>query len=359
MPTDSVTVLDGVRAQIQRIQALTAPLSQAVGPTAGGASAAGAGSFAAVLDSVQGDGLDPSALSSSGMTEPGVLSTFAPSLTGGSSTGSEVAATAEQYLGVPYQWGGTNPATGLDCSGLVQLVYGQLGYQLPRTSQEQQQVGTVVPSLAQAQPGDLIFYGSPAEHVGIYIGNGNMIDAPHTGTNVRIDSVGTPTSIRRVVGGVVGGVGGGDGAGFLSARVGGSPGASGAGLGPVPSSLAPLFLSSAARYGLSPQLLAAVAKVESGFDPGAVSPAGAEGLMQLMPSTAASLGVDPLDPAQAIDGAARLLSQNVAEFGSLPLAVAAYNAGGGAVHNYGGIPPYPETQNYVQKVMALAGGGAA
>jgi soluble lytic murein transglycosylase-like protein len=82
--------------------------------------------------------------------------------------------------------------------------------------------------------------------------------------------------------------------------------------------------------------------------------------MQLMPSTARGLGVrDSFDPAQAIDGAAKLLAHNLKEFKSVPLALAAYNAGGGAVHRYGGIPPYAETQAYVpkvQKALAALGG---
>ena len=346
MPTDTLPVLDGVRAQIQQIQSLTAPLSQAVSTTG-----TPSGSFASVLDSVQGAGALPS-----DQLVPGEAAlTSDPMAAAGGASGEQVVAGAEQYLGVPYRWGGTNPSTGLDCSGLVQLVYGQLGVQLPRTSQQQQQVGIPVPSVAQAQPGDLVFYGSPAEHVGIYVGNGQMIDAPHTGTSVRIDGVGTPTSIRRIVGS-----GSDPAAGPAGTFPAVSAGSGGSALGSMPAGLAPLFLASAARYGLSPQLLAAVGKVESGFNASAVSPAGAEGLMQLMPSTAASLGVDPFDPAQAIDGAARLLSQNLAQFGgSVPLAVAAYNAGSGAVQTYGGIPPYPETQNYVQQVMSLAQGGVA
>ena len=119
---------------------------------------------------------------------------------------------------------------------------------------------------------------------------------------------------------------------------------------------ADLFVRAGARYDVSPKLLAAVAKVESGYDPNAVSPAGAQGLMQLMPGTAKGLGVrDAFDPEQAVNGAAKLLSRNLKEFGSVPLALAAYNAGGGAVHRYGGIPPYAETQAYVPKVQrALA-----
>ena len=79
-----------------------------------------------------------------------------------------------------------------------------------------------------------------------------------------------------------------------------------------------------------------------------------------MPGTAAGMGVrDPFDPAQAIPGAARLIASGIREFGSVPLALAADNAGGGAVRRYGGIPPYPETRAYVARIMALAGQGAA
>lgn len=112
------------------------------------------------------------------------------------------------------------------------------------------------------------------------------------------------------------------------------------------------FNAAGARHGVSPRLLAAVAKVESGYNAGAVSRAGARGLMQIMPSTAAGLGVNPFDPAQAVDGAARLLARDLREFGSLDLALAAYNAGGGAVRKHGGIPPYAQTKAYVPKVKA-------
>jgi soluble lytic murein transglycosylase-like protein len=113
--------------------------------------------------------------------------------------------------------------------------------------------------------------------------------------------------------------------------------------------------SAAASNGIDPALLKGLIRQESGFDPNARSAAGAAGLTQLMPGTAASLGVDPLDPAQAIEGGARYLRQQLDRFGGDPaMALAAYNAGPGAVARYGGVPPYAETQGYVQQVLGYA-----
>ena len=125
---------------------------------------------------------------------------------------------------------------------------------------------------------------------------------------------------------------------------------------PVDGQFSDLINSAAQKYGIDPALLKGLIRQESNFNPNAQSPAGAQGLCQLMPGTAAALGVtNPLDPAQAIEGGAKYLAQQLKAFGGDPRkALAAYNAGPGAVQRYGGVPPYAETQNYVQSVMAFA-----
>ncbi|WP_052466174.1 transglycosylase SLT domain-containing protein [Mobilicoccus massiliensis] len=373
-------------------------------------------------------------------------STTAPDSTTGSlglKDANAVLATAKKYLGIPYKWGGTNPRIGLDCSGFVQLVMKQHGISLPRVSRDQARQGAKVASLSQARPGDLVAFGSPVHHIGIYVGDGKMIHAPRTGDVVKISKVHKNlTAIRRVLpdqpaaatltqpAASPKNAAGLPAAGIdtvklastlrttaLSAGVDAStyqqavasavkdsltgsdvesaqavlqtalaglgtttpnatslvdaavrPGAAVAAgarprlapdavgtsaLNQAPAALQRLFRSAEGKYGVPATLLAAVAKQESNFKTRAVSRAGAQGLMQLMPGTARGLGVkNSFDPAQAVDGAARLLRSHLRAFGSTELALAAYNAGAGAVRKYNGIPPYRETQNYVRRIMA-------
>ncbi len=261
----------------------------------------------------------------------------------GSSAVSSVVNLATSLEGTPYVWGGTTPA-GFDCSGLVQYVYGQSGINLPRTSQEQANAGTPVSSLAAAQPGDLLFFagsdGTAASpgHVGIYVGNGQMIDAPYTGTVVQQQAVPSAgvVAIRRVLPNVVA-------SNMVMGQV------------TVPAQYVSTIQSAAASNGIPASLLAALVSHESGFNPSAMSSAGAEGIAQFKPTTAAGMGVNPFDPTQAINGAAKLLGAYTSRFGSYAEALAAYNAGPTAVARYGGVPPYPETQAYVPAVLNLAG----
>jgi soluble lytic murein transglycosylase-like protein len=122
---------------------------------------------------------------------------------------------------------------------------------------------------------------------------------------------------------------------------------------PQTGSVAEAIHAAAAATGLSPALLTAVASVESGLNPNAVSSAGAIGLMQLMPATAEALGVNPDNTWQNALGGAEYLKTLLNQFGhNLSLALAAYNAGPGAVEAYGGIPPYAQTEQYVKEVLA-------
>ena len=262
-------------------------------------------------------------------------------------------------------------ALGFDCSGYTQYVFKQLGINLPRVSYQQANLGPRK-SIKEARPGDLIAWDNStrnngADHIGIYLGNGLVIHAPKPGDAVKISKIWErPSHIRRVLPETAAASGSGSvasgsvaaavraaqlellaaGVSRTSSTVAGRT--SGTDLtGPY----ADLFTTAGRRHGVDPALLSAVAKAESSYNAAAVSPAGARGLMQLMPGTARELGVDPLDPTEAVDGAARLLARHLRTYdGSTDLALAAYNAGPGAVARYGGVPPYRETRTYVHRV---------
>lgn len=149
--------------------------------------------------------------------------------------------------------------------------------------------------------------------------------------------------------------------GAFSGMVSSAMNAGGAPLAPLqgpnvipPPQINTLVDANAGQFGVDPALVKAIIANESGFDTNATSKTGAQGLMQLEPETAAGLGVDnAYDPAQNISGGTRYIRSLLERFhGDLRLAIAAYNAGPGAVEKYGGVPPYAETQNYVQNVLA-------
>lgn len=135
---------------------------------------------------------DSSGGSSSGESQP---SRNVPS----SSVGGSVVDVALRYVGVPYVWGGESPS-GFDCSGLVKYSFAQVGVSLPHSSRALYGVGEAV-ARSDLQPGDLVFFGSPIHHVGIYVGGGNMVHAPYTGANVRVNSIDRSnyTGARRIL----------------------------------------------------------------------------------------------------------------------------------------------------------------
>ena len=182
-----------IRSRIAEIQSFLPPPRTQLPVASGWATAAAS---AGLTEAALSPGTQPSG-SALGLQD-------AQSPTASSSAGAAVVAKAQEYLGVPYLWGGTDPSKGLDCSGFTQLVYKSQGIELPRVSSQQATAGRAVGSLADAVPGDLLFFDySPSrpgiDHVGIYVGNGKMIAAPQPGDTVKVQSVGQPSVIRRVL----------------------------------------------------------------------------------------------------------------------------------------------------------------
>ncbi|HEX9089664.1 MAG TPA: C40 family peptidase [Arthrobacter sp.] len=169
-----MTMIDAMN-QISQIQATITQLSttRPQSSAAASASAAGSANFAEALTAASGTA-----------TTPGLSAATVP----GTATGAGVVEDAKKYLGVPYVWGGTDPKTGLDCSGLVQRVYKDLGIDLPRVAIDQGNAGTTVPNLAAAKPGDLLVMHNGG-HIGIYMGDNKYIHAPQPGMNVQIAEI--------------------------------------------------------------------------------------------------------------------------------------------------------------------------
>jgi cell wall-associated NlpC family hydrolase len=174
---------------------------QPTADTAGGsASSSGASNGSTGSSSSGGSGGSGSSGGSSDAGSSGGSSNSGGSSSSGGALGGSgrpyIVAIAARYLGTPYKYGGTSPQTGFDCSGFVQYVYRQAGITLPRTSMTQQQIGRRV-SMNALLPGDLVFRGYPAYHVGIYVGNGQAIHSPHTGAVVSYQSISYWTSAVR------------------------------------------------------------------------------------------------------------------------------------------------------------------
>lgn len=181
-------------------------LSSLTGTSAGSGAGTAAGSLdlAGLFSSLTAGASSPGATSAgaAGTASPAAGTSGATTGMAASGTAGAILDTARQYLGVPYVWGGESLAEGgLDCSGLVQLVFGAHGVDLPRVAKDQMRQGAEVASLAQAQPGDLVVQRG-GKHIGIYLGDGQMIHAPKPGRTVEISPVtdASVTTIRRVLG---------------------------------------------------------------------------------------------------------------------------------------------------------------
>jgi cell wall-associated NlpC family hydrolase len=172
--TDAISTISQIQATLTRLN--TGGATGSTAPTTSAPNATTSAAFAQTL-AATGTPAFPSVPELSG-TVPGT----------GSATGAAIAADAKKYLGVPYVWGGTDPKTGLDCSGLVQRVYKDLGIDLPRVAIDQGKAGTAVPNLAAAQPGDLLVMNG-GQHIGIFMGNNQYIHAPAPGERVRIENI--------------------------------------------------------------------------------------------------------------------------------------------------------------------------
>jgi cell wall-associated NlpC family hydrolase len=205
--------------RIQQIQGTLGTLNSSMGAPASAEAPgrAGKASPAAAAEAAANASMFAEALSSAGVTAggagapavpgvpgvPGLTGPAAPPAGGsGGASASSVEAAARKYLGLPYIWGGNDPAAGLDCSSFVQHVYRDLGYELPRTTWDQVNQGTPVASMAEARPGDLLFTFNTG-HVSIYLGNGKAVDAPQPGSTIQIrdawENDGNVTAIRRIL----------------------------------------------------------------------------------------------------------------------------------------------------------------
>lgn len=177
--------IQGVLQQLADIQSGRS-VSAAPGSVAAAGATAGSATFASALAVAQG--------------APGTIGTpsAVTAANPNGATGADVVADAKKYLGVPYVWGGTDPASGFDCSGLVQHVFKDLGVSVPRLVRDQMNAGQTVASLAAAKPGDLLVMNG-VEHIGIYLGNNQYLHAPEPGQKVSIADIPAGAQFDRIV----------------------------------------------------------------------------------------------------------------------------------------------------------------
>lgn len=194
--TDAIGRVGEIRSTLQQLSA--APAATVSAPAAPAnlttASAGGnSGEFAATLAALTG---------TSGAEGATAASATGAVAGNGTAAAGKVLDAVQKYLGLPYVWGGNDPAVGLDCSSFVQNVYKDLGYSLPRVTWDQMNSGTKVDSMAQAQPGDLLI-SHDGGHVAIYLGNGKAVDAPQPGQTIQIrdawETDANLTTIRRIL----------------------------------------------------------------------------------------------------------------------------------------------------------------
>lgn len=229
---DAVSRMQEIKAALSEISGSQAPAQvqtrARTAPAApGGSLPADPAAFDQALQAMTASmpGVDSGVLG--GLSLPGAGAVQAPGTPGAGgapASAGKIGETAAKYIGLPYIWGGNDPAVGLDCSSFVQNVYRELGYELPRVTWDQMKQGTAVPSMAQAKPGDLLFSFNGG-HVALYLGNGKVIDAPQPGQTIQVrdawETDANVTAIRRIlpqgtvsaaalpgVGGAVGAVGG-------------------------------------------------------------------------------------------------------------------------------------------------------
>lgn len=186
---DAMNRIQEIRATIAELKT-PAPAAAAAPASTAASSAASAAGFAEVLSGLTG-------------AAPAAAPFNAGALTGDQAALAEkVTNAAQKYVGLPYVWGGNDPAVGLDCSSFVQNVFKDLGYTLPRVTYDQINQGRPVASMADAQPGDLLFTHNTG-HVAIYLGNGKAVDAPQPGQTIQIrdawENDSNITAIRRIL----------------------------------------------------------------------------------------------------------------------------------------------------------------